>query len=194
MSTRWTHRPGRRNGSSRPRMQSSLAPVSDGVVYVGSYDTYIYALDAQTGQEKWKFKTLGFPVTSSPAISDGVVYFSSDDTYLHALDAQIGREEMEASTPPLMSTLPRPSRVGWSLRHQWELCAPYAVDIQSGQQQWRFEGAGAGPQPCRPGWSTPGVVTFTCTPSTSKTDRRNGSSPGSGASWGLGPPRPSRVR
>ena len=34
----------------------SSPAVSGGMVYFGSSDT-LYALDAQTGQEKWKFKT-----------------------------------------------------------------------------------------------------------------------------------------
>ena len=33
--------------------------VSDGVVYVGSNDTYLYAVDVQSGQEKWKFQAGG---------------------------------------------------------------------------------------------------------------------------------------
>jgi outer membrane protein assembly factor BamB len=29
----------------------------DGTVFIGSWDTYLYALDAATGNEKWRFKT-----------------------------------------------------------------------------------------------------------------------------------------
>jgi len=58
-------------------VESSPA-VFDGVAYVGSDDTYLYAVDIQSGREKWKFKT-GDAVSSCPAISDGVVYFGSED-------------------------------------------------------------------------------------------------------------------
>ena len=58
-------------------MDSSPA-VSNGVVYVGSYDKNLYAIDAMTGAEKWRFKT-GNYVGSSPAVSNGVVYVGSDD-------------------------------------------------------------------------------------------------------------------
>ena len=40
--------------------------VVDGVVYFGSYDKHLYALDTKTGEEQWKFKT-GDCVSSSPA-------------------------------------------------------------------------------------------------------------------------------
>ena len=31
--------------------------VADGVVYIASMDTYLYAIDQETGKEKWKFKS-----------------------------------------------------------------------------------------------------------------------------------------
>ena len=62
---------------------SSLA-IADGVVYVGSGDGRLYALDAETGQEKWRFKTDG-AIVSSPAVAGGVVYFASTDGYLYAV-------------------------------------------------------------------------------------------------------------
>ena len=53
--------------------------VADGVVYVGSQDGNVYALDAATGAQAWSFPT-GAPVTfSSPAVADGVVYVGSND-------------------------------------------------------------------------------------------------------------------
>ena len=35
----------------------SSPTASDGIVYFGSEDNYFYAIDAKTGEEKWKFKT-----------------------------------------------------------------------------------------------------------------------------------------
>src|ERR671927_117587 len=62
----------------------SSPTVSDGVLYVGSDDSYLYALNAQTGELKWKFKT-GDVVYSSPSITAGVVYFGSHYGYLYAV-------------------------------------------------------------------------------------------------------------
>ena len=56
--TRSTRRPVRSTGNSRRATSYSLAlPVHDGVVYVGSWDRYFYALDARTGALAWKFAT-----------------------------------------------------------------------------------------------------------------------------------------
>jgi glucose dehydrogenase len=65
--------------------------VSAGLVYFGSGDSNVYALDAATGRLKWKFKT-GDVVHSSPAIADGTVFIGSWDAYLYALDATNGAE------------------------------------------------------------------------------------------------------
>jgi eukaryotic-like serine/threonine-protein kinase len=70
--------------------ESSPAVVG-GVVYVGCGDGNLYALDAATGELRWKFAT-GEVVHSSPAVVDGVVYFGGWDTFLHALDAKTGAE------------------------------------------------------------------------------------------------------
>ena len=68
----------------------SAAPaVVDGVVYVGSDDHQVYALDAATGTELWRFAT-DDAVKSVPAVSDGVVYVGSNDHRLYALDAGTG--------------------------------------------------------------------------------------------------------
>src|SRR4026208_996825 len=50
--------------------------VANGVVYIGSTDGNLYALDQETGKQKWKFKTFASrQVTSSPTIANGLVYF-----------------------------------------------------------------------------------------------------------------------
>lgn len=57
---------------------------ADGVVYIGSFDHTFYALDAQTGDVVWKYKT-GAAIDSSPFIADGIVYFGSKDGTLYAM-------------------------------------------------------------------------------------------------------------
>ena len=67
----------------------SAPTVVNGLVYVGSNDDNIYALDAATGAVVWKFLT-GQPCESSPAVVDGVVYVGSIDQNVYALNATTG--------------------------------------------------------------------------------------------------------
>jgi outer membrane protein assembly factor BamB len=75
--------------------------INDGVpepmVYFGSSDGNLYALDAGSGELKWSFKTKGI-IHSSPALYEGMVYFGSWDTWLYALDAQTGKEKWKFKT------------------------------------------------------------------------------------------------
>jgi eukaryotic-like serine/threonine-protein kinase len=57
--------------------------VAGGVVYVGSYDYNVYALNARTGAKLWSYTT-GYIVDSAPAVSNGVVYFGSADGNVYA--------------------------------------------------------------------------------------------------------------
>jgi outer membrane protein assembly factor BamB len=66
-------------------------------VYFGSSDGNLYAVDALTGREKWKFKTQGI-IHSSPALYNGTVFFGSWDTYLYAVDEQTGKEKWKFKT------------------------------------------------------------------------------------------------
>ncbi len=50
--------------------------MANGVVYVGSSDDNVYALNASTGALLWKYTT-GNYVDSSPAVANGVVYIGS---------------------------------------------------------------------------------------------------------------------
>ena len=59
--------------------------VSNGVVYFGSFDNGVYALNASNGTILWSFYTNGL-VYSSPAVANGVVYVGSDDKNVYALD------------------------------------------------------------------------------------------------------------
>ena len=58
----------------------------NGAVYIGSDDSYLYSLNATTGQILWKYLT-GGAVDSSPAVVNGAVYVGSDDRSVYAFDA-----------------------------------------------------------------------------------------------------------
>jgi outer membrane protein assembly factor BamB len=67
----------------------SSPAVSGGVIYFGSSDHQVYALNARSGALVWKFATHG-RVTASPAVADGRVYVGSFDGTFYALDAASG--------------------------------------------------------------------------------------------------------
>ncbi len=65
--------------------------VDEALVYAGSRDKHLHALDRLTGKPVWKFKT-GGRVESSPLVFDDAVVFGSSDGRLYALDKRDGRE------------------------------------------------------------------------------------------------------
>ena len=137
---------GRRWQSPSPLWQFSAggpvvpAPtVSDGVVFAGSDDHQVYALDGSTGALLWSFTTAD-AVRSSPTISAGVVYVGSNDNHLYALDAASGELRWKVDTGDLVEYQPAVSdgMVFLSARdrgaHQL-----HALDAKLGEQIWVAE-------------------------------------------------------
>ncbi len=90
VATDWTPGQVTWNFSTGDKVRSSPA-ISDGIVYVSSYDNYVYALDGATGAKLWSFKTDG-DVYASPVVADGVVYIGSQDEKLYALNSSTGTQ------------------------------------------------------------------------------------------------------
>jgi outer membrane protein assembly factor BamB len=63
--------------------------VANGLIYFGSNDNNIHALNAHTGTNIWTYQT-GGDVVSSPAIADDTVFVGSHDNNLYALNATSG--------------------------------------------------------------------------------------------------------
>ncbi len=65
------------------------ASYARGIVYFGSYDHYLYAVNADSGKLVWKYQTDG-GIVSRPAIMDDYVFVGSEDNRLHVLSARSG--------------------------------------------------------------------------------------------------------
>ncbi len=68
----------------------SSPAIVDGVIYVGSNDGHLYALDQEAGAKKWAFTTQG-RIPSSPAVDSGLVYFASYDGNFYAVETATGK-------------------------------------------------------------------------------------------------------
>ncbi|HTJ24266.1 MAG TPA: PQQ-binding-like beta-propeller repeat protein, partial [Gemmatimonadaceae bacterium] len=71
--------------------------VARGVVYVGSGDGKMYALDERSGDVRWAV-SIGAPVQSSAALVNDLVVVGSRDGHLHALDAANGKQRWQLAT------------------------------------------------------------------------------------------------
>lgn len=84
---------------------ASAAVISNGIVYVGSADGHIVAIDDHSGDEKWRFKTEG-PIHSIPAVAEEMVFFGSYDHHFYALDAETGTLKWKFDTGQMIVSSP----------------------------------------------------------------------------------------
>jgi outer membrane protein assembly factor BamB len=127
-------------GFDRRTVQSSPA-VSNGMVFVGARDGWIYAIDAASGTEKWRFDHKVSWINTSPAVINGVVYAgSSDAQFVQALDAASGKELWRATTGTTWSS---PSVAGDLIFDGDGQGRLNAIDRNAGKVLWSFRTAGS---------------------------------------------------
>lgn len=71
------------------------AIVANGKVFVGTEMGNLYALNATTGAQDWKF-TAGGPILNSVAVDSGRVFFGAMDGAVYAIDAVTGSQQWKA--------------------------------------------------------------------------------------------------
>lgn len=110
--------------------------VGGGLAFMGTYAGNFYAWDADTGAEKWVFKTSG-PIGHSPAFSEGVVFVGSMDRKLYALDAASSkvRWSFEAGEGIWASPVVHHGLVMFGARDG----VFHALDAATGREAWRFQ-------------------------------------------------------
>jgi outer membrane protein assembly factor BamB len=120
--------------------------VVQGVVYFGSGDGHLYAVDAASGDLRWKFQT-GDVVHASPAFADGVLYFGSWDSYFYAVEAATGKEKWRfhgGEDPVLHNQVGFQSSPAVANGVVYTGCRDsqlHALDAATGKEKWHFDNA-----------------------------------------------------
>jgi len=119
--------------------------VMKGVLYIGSYDNNLYALDAEKGQFIWKYPTEG-GICSTPCLDEDKVFFGSEDRILYALSQRTGRIVWSCPTDGRIRSSPLADY--GHIFFGSDDGNLYAVKADSGRLTWKFQAGG--PIRCHP--------------------------------------------
>ncbi len=131
---KWSYR------TKRGVISSPYVDMAEGIVYVGSTDGNMYALDATNGYNSWRFRTNG-PIISSPVEHKGYVFFGSADGNFYCLNAQSSRERWRftCEKPIVSSPIVYRNSVYFGGTDEYFYC----LDADNGKERWRFKTSGA---------------------------------------------------
>jgi len=143
------------------RGQEATPLVIDGVMYTSGTWGYVYAVDAATGKQLWRYDPKpDYFIGRNPccdlvnrgvAVWKGKVYVASVDGRLHALDASTGKNLWEADTivdhklpysssgaPQIAGSVVAIGNSGADMGHGSVRGYVSAYDLDSGALKWRF--------------------------------------------------------
>jgi outer membrane protein assembly factor BamB len=126
----------------------SSPTIAQNTVYLGSGDGYVYALDADSGALRWKFRT-GNVVHASPAIANDTIYIGSWDSFFYALDAKSGAVRWRFKTgedPKISNQVGIQSSAVIADGLVYFGCRDsqlYALDASTGEKRWAFDNKGS---------------------------------------------------
>jgi outer membrane protein assembly factor BamB len=122
----------------------SSPAVAGGLVFVGSGDHHVYALEASSGALRWKRKTGGV-VHASPTVAGGRVFIGSFDRTLYALEADTGAVQWTFQTgddPELHNQVGIASSAAVAEGRVFFGCRDghfYALDAATGKLLWKHD-------------------------------------------------------
>jgi outer membrane protein assembly factor BamB len=120
---------------------TSSPAIADGVVYVGSDDQSVHAVELATGKKRWSFKTDDL-IESSPLVRGGRVFIGSNDFFLYALDASTGELAWTAETGDKITGGASFVTTTDGKTHVLVGCYDtrvYCFDADSGRKLWSYE-------------------------------------------------------
>jgi eukaryotic-like serine/threonine-protein kinase len=114
---------------------ASAATISKGIVYIGSADGHLIAIEEKSGVEKWRFKTNG-PIHSIPVVAEGLVFFGSYDHHLYALDAVSGMLKWKFDTGQIIVS--SPVYENGKIMIGSRSADLFALNATTGKEIWRY--------------------------------------------------------
>ncbi len=128
------------------------SPIINGdVIYFGSKDGNLYAVNKDTGEEVWKY-SIGTPILCQPAILDEAIFFSSKEVYI-AVNAMTGAELWKYDLQPDIRATFRKDQ--WDYHDSTPVIdhgivyfgsgtgAILGFDVASGELKWEFNASGS---------------------------------------------------
>jgi serine/threonine protein kinase len=114
---------------------TSSPSVADDIIYYGSIDGFMYAMDVETGWGVWRFRMMKGTV-SSPTINENYVYFGSADEHIYCIDTRTSKEIWRYKTDHQISSSPY-------IHHEVLFCGGvdnnmYCLDRKTGNLIWKF--------------------------------------------------------
>lgn len=133
---------GKQKWTFRARRTIESSPIVDkhDVCYVGSYDNYLYAIDAKSGYSQWRFRTNG-SIISTPVVHGNTLFVASTDGKVYAINTETGREIWNLEVgEPIVSSPCFHQNVVYIGGTDKKL---YAIDAIQGKKLWEFEAGAA---------------------------------------------------
>lgn len=106
-----------------------------GVVFFGSYDTYLYALNSKSGDFLWKASTKA-GICSSPILVGEQVIVGSEDNYLYSIDARRGTQQWTYRSGGAIRSSPKLHRNTLLTGSDDQYI--YALQADTGQVIWKY--------------------------------------------------------
>lgn len=130
---------GKRKWAFRAKRGVNSSPYVDmkeNICYVGAFDGFLYALDANSGYTLWRARTNG-PIISSPVSNGELVFFGSTDGSFYAVNAETGKERWRFNTekPIVGSPVIHESAIYFGGTDHYLYC----IDIKTGKELWKFK-------------------------------------------------------
>ncbi len=117
-------------------IKSFISAQKKNILFIGSNDNNLYAIDANTGKSVWTFKSNG-RIISSPLVFEQVVFVGSEDKKLYAIDIISGKVKWATDTEGPISSSPNLSN-----EHIYISCESeklYSINILTGIIEWIYK-------------------------------------------------------
>lgn len=100
---------------------------------------HVYGLNAETGTERWRYETVGYPHRSDPTIVGNTVYIGCREGFLYAIDLRDGSERWRVRIDDGQMIGATPAVSDCTVFVGSHSGGIHALDARTGARTWRYE-------------------------------------------------------